>query len=365
MTRAVVHVPDVSMDPEYTLPAATTIGYRSVLAVPMMHEGVARGTILVARDVVAPFSGTHLTLIQTFAAQGVIAIENVRLFNETKEALEQQTATADILRVIASSPTDLQPRDGHELLAREGPRGAGWSRAMTRVLIMALLALTLLAAPLAAEAQQSGKVYRVGWMTTGPLAFIANFREGMRELGYVEGQNVVIEQRYGAPEKLTELAEELARLKADLIVASGSAAVRAAQKVSVSVPIVFVTGDPVGHRAVVNLARPGGNMTGLALLNPEVSAKWIELISPQGNETCRPPSATADEVRAGHQPEDREGARPHDPARGAGPGGRGDRVTPRVVRLTQPSFPEIGMRPRLESASLSGLTERGLGHKRG
>jgi GAF domain-containing protein len=60
LTRAVVHVPDVSIDPEYTLPAATTIGYRSVLAVPMMHEGVARGTILVARDVVAPFSGTHI-----------------------------------------------------------------------------------------------------------------------------------------------------------------------------------------------------------------------------------------------------------------------------------------------------------------
>src|SRR6266550_4631825 len=82
LTRAVVHVPDVSTDPEYTLPAATTIGYRSVLAVPMMHEGVARGTILVARDVVAPFSDTHIALIQTFADQAVIAIQNVRLFTE-------------------------------------------------------------------------------------------------------------------------------------------------------------------------------------------------------------------------------------------------------------------------------------------
>jgi two-component system, NtrC family, sensor kinase len=123
LTRAVVHVPDVSKDPEYTLPAATTIGYRSVLAVPMMHEGVARGTILVARDVVAPFSGTHITLIQMFAAQAVIAIENVRLFTEHQEknralteahaqvteALEQQTATAEILRVISTSPTELQP----------------------------------------------------------------------------------------------------------------------------------------------------------------------------------------------------------------------------------------------------------------
>jgi GAF domain-containing protein len=109
LTRAVVHVPDVSKDPEYSLPAATTIGYRSVLAVPMMHEGIARGTILVARDVVAPFSDTHIALIQTFADQAVIAIENARLFNETKEALEQQTATAEILRAISSSPTDLRP----------------------------------------------------------------------------------------------------------------------------------------------------------------------------------------------------------------------------------------------------------------
>src|SRR5499425_2324054 len=118
LTRDVVNVPDVSKDPEYTLPAATTIGYRSVLAVPMMHEGVARGTILVARDVVAPFSDTHVALIQTFADQAVIAIENVRLFTELQdknralttahaqvsEALEQQTATSEILRIISSSP---------------------------------------------------------------------------------------------------------------------------------------------------------------------------------------------------------------------------------------------------------------------
>src|SRR5262249_23186418 len=123
LTRGVVHVPDVSKDPEYTLPSATTIGYRSVLAVPIMHEGVPRGTILVARDVVAPFSDAHIALIQTFADQAVIAIENVRLFTELQEknraltsahaqvteALEQQTATSEILSVISSSPTELQP----------------------------------------------------------------------------------------------------------------------------------------------------------------------------------------------------------------------------------------------------------------
>jgi GAF domain-containing protein len=123
LMRDVVHVPDVSKDPEYTLPTATTIGYRSVLAVPMMHEGIPRGTILVARDVVAPFSDAHIALIQTFADQAVIAIENVRLFKELQEknralteahaqvseALDQQTATAEILRVISQSPTDVQP----------------------------------------------------------------------------------------------------------------------------------------------------------------------------------------------------------------------------------------------------------------
>jgi GAF domain-containing protein len=123
LTRAVVHVPDVSKDPEYTLPVATTIGYRSVLAVPMMHAGIALGTILVARDHVAPFSETHIALIQTFADQAVIAIENVRLFTELQEknqaltrahaqvteALDQQTATADILSVISRSPSDIQP----------------------------------------------------------------------------------------------------------------------------------------------------------------------------------------------------------------------------------------------------------------
>jgi two-component system, NtrC family, sensor kinase len=116
LMREVVHVPDVSQDAEYTLPAATTIGYRSVLAVPMMHEGVPRGTILVARDVVAPFSDTHIALIQTFADQAVIAIENVRLFKELQTsnrdlttALDKQTATSDILRVISRSQTDIRP----------------------------------------------------------------------------------------------------------------------------------------------------------------------------------------------------------------------------------------------------------------
>jgi GAF domain-containing protein len=110
LTRAVVHVADVSQDPEYALPTATTIGYASVLAVPMLHEGVPRGTILVARDVVAPFSEAHIALIQTFADQAVIAIENVRLFTELQartaqlsRSVDELTALGEVSRALSST----------------------------------------------------------------------------------------------------------------------------------------------------------------------------------------------------------------------------------------------------------------------
>ena len=106
---ALVHIQDVLSDPDYRREVATSGGWQSMLAVPMSREGTAVGVIWVARAIRGPFPDNQIALLQTFAEQAVIAIENVRLFNETREALERQTATAEILRVISSSPTDTQP----------------------------------------------------------------------------------------------------------------------------------------------------------------------------------------------------------------------------------------------------------------
>jgi len=144
-----------------------------------------------------------------------------------------------------------------------------------------------LVAPLAAEAQQAAKVARIGFLLFGPLdspetrQLIETYRQGLRERGYVEGQNIVIEYRSadGKLDRLPGLATELARLKVDLIVAGNTPMARAAQQATTTIPIVApAMGDPVGDRLVASLARPGRNITGSTFLGPELVPKRLELL---------------------------------------------------------------------------------------
>src|SRR5262249_51534207 len=110
LTRQVVVISDIFEDPEFGIHESASIaGFRSVLAVPLMRDRTPIGAIAVGRGQAGAFPDKQIELLKTFADQAVIAIENVRLFTETKEALERETATGEILRVISSSPTDVQP----------------------------------------------------------------------------------------------------------------------------------------------------------------------------------------------------------------------------------------------------------------
>jgi putative tryptophan/tyrosine transport system substrate-binding protein len=143
------------------------------------------------------------------------------------------------------------------------------------------IAVILLAVGVIAEAQQPKKVPRIGFLSSGASApAFQTFQQGLRELGYVEGQNVLIEYRSaeGKFDRYPELAAELVSLRVDVIVATGTQAALAAKQTTATIPIVASAGDLVGTGLVASLARPGGNVTGTTNIDPDFSAKRLELL---------------------------------------------------------------------------------------
>jgi ABC-type uncharacterized transport system substrate-binding protein len=156
---------------------------------------------------------------------------------------------------------------------------------MKRILCLSL-AIVMLVAGAIAEAQQPTKVSRIGYLAGGSLSAIAprieSFRQGLRELDYVEGKNIVIDDRYadGKPDRLPELAADLVRLKVHVIVTTGPTPTRAAKEATNTIPIVMTNDtNPVASGFVVSLARPGGNITGLSTLAPELNGKRLEILT--------------------------------------------------------------------------------------
>src|SRR5713226_8197660 len=143
----------------------------------------------------------------------------------------------------------------------------------------------LLAAPRAAEAQPSGKVPRVGYLSifspSNPYPPSEAFWQGLHDLGWIEGQNISIERRFaeGKAQRLPDLAVELVRLRVDLIFAESTPAAREVKQATTTIPIVFSPiADPIGSGLVANLARPGGNITGITFMAPELGGKRLELL---------------------------------------------------------------------------------------
>ncbi len=148
-----------------------------------------------------------------------------------------------------------------------------------------ILTVSLTLAPLAADAQEAGKVWRIGTLDYGSQAPRAHlwhaFRQGLRELGLVEGQNILLESRWagGNAAELPRLAEELVRLKVDLIAVASTPAALAIKHATSTIPVVFMSvGDVTNVGLAGSLAHPGGNLTGVATLTTEASSKWIELL---------------------------------------------------------------------------------------
>jgi putative ABC transport system substrate-binding protein len=164
------------------------------------------------------------------------------------------------------------------------------------IILIVPLALGLLMAPVVADAQPAANVPRIGFFSSdspasaGAQSSLEAFRQGLRELGYVEGQNIAIEERFAAwrDERLAELAAELVRLNVEVIVTQAAPATQAARHATGIIPIVFTNvNDPVGQGIVASLARPGANVTGLSTLSSPISGKRLELLKEAVPEVAR------------------------------------------------------------------------------
>ena len=156
---------------------------------------------------------------------------------------------------------------------------------MKRREFITLLGVAVVAWPRAARSQKQA-VPRVGYIWIGARGTDvsnAGLRQGLADLGYVVGRNLVLEERYanGNPERVPGLIAELLALNVDVLLTPGTPITLAAQRATSTLPIVCVTGDPVRAGLVASLARPGGNITGLSLLSGDYSAKWLELLKRQ------------------------------------------------------------------------------------
>jgi putative tryptophan/tyrosine transport system substrate-binding protein len=155
---------------------------------------------------------------------------------------------------------------------------------MRRIRLAVILAVSLVLAPLATEGQQAAKVQRVGYLgydaSGSDPTGISGLRQGLRDLGYIENQNIVIEYRFaeGQPDRLPGLISELTNLKVAVLITQGTEVTAAAKRATATTPIVTVSGDPVGLGFVESMAHPGGNITGLSFAQGEAfSGKWLEL----------------------------------------------------------------------------------------
>jgi putative ABC transport system substrate-binding protein len=153
-----------------------------------------------------------------------------------------------------------------------------------RTYILSFALCAMLCATAATAAGQSETLARIGWLASGSPTGVAPlsgaFRRGLRELGYVEGENITIDFRYaeGKLDRLPELAAEIVRLKVDVIVVANDQAIRALQKATATIPIVMVADDPLGLGFVASLAHPGGNSTGLSFMSTDLAGKRLELL---------------------------------------------------------------------------------------